>query len=340
MNRNDGAPLRFGLVGAGAIAQAYAQACEKTEEVMLVGVADCRPDAAAGFAAATRCAAFDSLAEMAGEIELDAVLCCTPPAAHEDVCCEAIDYGLHVLCEKPLAIDSAAAERMIDAATERGVAFTMASKFRYVADVVRAKALAQSGAIGELVLFENVFTGRVDMSRRWNSNPQIAGGGVLIDNGTHSVDVTRYFLGELVEVQAMEGRRIQDLPVEDTAKMFVTSRAGVLGSIDLSWSVSKELPYFIAIYGSGGTILVGWRESKFRRTGDAEWTLFGNGYDKVAAFRGQIENFTRAVRGEEPLRVSAIDALASVQVIEAAYRSMARGGWERIVDEMTVVASN
>jgi predicted dehydrogenase len=332
---NSPAPIRFGLVGAGAIAQAYAQAFERTSEAVLAAVADCRMEAATAMAESAGCASFASVDEMLDEMELDALLCCTPPATHRDVCCLAVARGLHVLCEKPLSISSRAAEQMIDVAAAHEVQFTMASKFRYVDDVVRAKSLIDSGVVGDVVLFENVFTGRVDMSRRWNSDPRVAGGGVLIDNGTHSVDVSRFFLGELVEVQAMEGRRIQDLPVEDTAKMFVTSRTGVLGSIDLSWSVSKELPYFIAIYGSGGTILVGWRESKYRRTGDAEWTVFGNGYDKFAAFQGQLENFARAVHGREPLRVTPSDALASVQVIEAAYRSMARGGWEPILDDVS-----
>jgi predicted dehydrogenase len=227
---------------------------------------------------------------------------------------------------------------MIAAAEARSLHFTMASKFRYVADVQKAKELIANGTIGEVVLFENVFTGRVDMSTRWNSNPEIAGGGVLIDNGTHSVDVARFCLGELTEVQAMEGNRIQLLPVEDTAKMFIRSRKGVLGSIDLSWSVSKELPYFIAVYGSEGTILVGWRESKFRRAGDADWTVFGAGYDKFAAFRGQIENFAGVVRGEESLVVTPEDALASVQVIEAAYRSLARGAWEPITEPTAELA--
>ena len=161
---------------------------------------------------------------------------------------------------------------------------------------------------------------------------------MLIDNGTHSVDVARFCLGELAEVQAMEGNRIQLLPVEDTAKMFIRSRKGVLGSIDLSWSVSKELPYFIAVYGSEGTILVGWRESKFRRAGDAEWTVFGAGYDKFVAFRGQIENFAAAIRGEEALVVTPEDALGSVQVIEAAYRSLARGAWEPIAEPTAELA--
>jgi predicted dehydrogenase len=332
---NDSAPndpVRFGLVGAGAIAQAYAQAFGQTKKAVLTAVADCRPTAAEALAAAAGCSAFESAEAMAESADLDAVIVCTPPVTHRDICCDLLERGLHVLCEKPLAIDSAGAMEMISAADLRGLVFTMASKFRYVADVAQAKALIANGVIGEVVLFENVFTGRVDMTNRWNSDPAVAGGGVLIDNGTHSVDVTRYCLGELAEVQAMEGHRIQFLPVEDTAKMFVRSRDGVLGSIDLSWSVSKELPYFIAVYGSAGTILVGWRESKYRRTGDADWTVFGSGYNKVEAFKRQIENFAGAVRGEEALVVTPEDALASVQVIEAAYRSLARGSWEPIVE--------
>lgn len=323
-------PFRYGLVGAGAIAQAYVQAFSRSPQVVLAAVADCRRDAAEKLAGAAGCPAFLDVESMVDQADLDAAIVCTPPATHRDVCCRLLDAGLNVLCEKPLAVDSASARAMIDAADARGLAFTMASKFRYVADVIRAKSLIAEGIIGEVVLFENVFTGRVDMTQRWNSDPKIAGGGVLIDNGTHSVDVTRYFLGALAEVQAMEGHRIQDLPVEDTAKMFVRSRAGVLASIDLSWSVSKEIPYFIAVYGSQGALLVGWRESKYRRTGDSEWTVFGAGYDKVAAFQRQLENFAAAVRGDEELAVTPADALASVHVIEAAYRSLSRGAWEPI----------
>jgi predicted dehydrogenase len=325
-------PIRFALVGAGAIAQAYGQAFAQSSRAQLAAVVDCRPEAAAALAAAAGCPAFDSVAAMAAAVAVDAAIVCTPPATHRDVCCDLIQRGLHVLCEKPLAIDSTSACEMIAAAEVHNVVFTMASKFRYVADVNQAKALIAAGTIGEVVLFENVFTGRVDMTSRWNSDPLVAGGGVLIDNGTHSVDVARYCLGELVEIQAMEGHRIQELPVEDTAKMFVRSRAGVLGSIDLSWSVSKELPYFIAVYGSSGTLLVGWRESKYRTATSSDWTVFGAGYNKVDAFKRQIENFAGAVRGEEPLVVTAEDALASVQVIEAAYRSLARGSWEPIIE--------
>ena len=109
--------------------------------------------------------------------------------------------------------------------------------------------------------------------------------------------------------------------------MFVRSQGGVMGSIDLSWSLNKEQPSYISIYGSYGTVLVGWKESKYRRSTDDNWIVFGRGYDKIDAFRRQIDNFARALQGEETLLISPKDALASVEVIEAGYEALWRNGW-------------
>jgi predicted dehydrogenase len=241
-----------------------------------------------------------------------------------------LERGIHVLCEKPLSIDVASARLMVEAAKKAGVKLTMASKFRYVDDVVRAKSIVSSGILGEIILFENVFASRVDMSRRWNANPEVSGGGVLIDNGTHSVDLMRYFLGPLAEVQVVEGKRVQGLTVEDTIRIFVRSASGVMGSIDLSWSIDKELDSYINIYGSHGTIFVGWKESKYRQSSSRDWVVFGKGYDKVQAFRRQIANFSRAILGEESLLITAEDALASVEVIEAAYGALRKNNWTMV----------
>jgi predicted dehydrogenase len=203
----------------------------------------------------------------------------------------------------------------------------MGSKFRYVEDVIRAKSIVTSGILGEVILFENAFTSRVDMASRWNSNPKISGGGVLIDNGAHSVDIMRYFLGPIGDVQVVEGKRVQGLSVEDTVRVFVRSRAGVMGNVDLSWSINKELDSYINIYGSNGTISVGWKESKYRQSSSRDWVVFGKGYNKVQAFRSQLDNFARSIVGEEMLLITAEDALASVQVIEAAYASLKQHNW-------------
>lgn len=304
-----------------------------TDSADLVAVADVRHEAAVALAQAHDARAYSDYRAMIESERIDAAIVSTPPQTHPDICIELMERGIHVLCEKPLAIDSRSAERMLDAAQRCEVKFTMASKFRYVDDVLRAKAIVTSGILGDIILLENTFAGHVEMKHRWNSNPEISGGGVLIDNGTHSVDIVRYFLGPLAEVQAVEGKRIQDIPVEDTVRLFVRTQKNEMGSIDLSWSLNKQSPYYISIYGAEGTVLVGWKDSRYRRTSDQDWIVFGQGYNKFQAFRSQIDNFVGAIHGEETLRIKPIDALASVIVVEAAYEALWRDSWVPISRE-------
>lgn len=324
--------VNFVLIGAGGIAQSYAQAFEKHPEAKLVAVADVRHDAAKAMAERFGCPAFPSYQDLLLEgLSFEAVVICTPPNTHEEITTAFAHRGHHVLCEKPFTLTPASARRMAAEAHANNVLLTMASKFRYVEDVIKAKSIVASGILGEIVLFENAFTARVDMANRWNSNPAVSGGGVLIDNGTHSVDLMRYFLGPLSEVHCVEGKRVQGLPVEDTVRVFVRSECGVMGSVDLSWSVNKELDWYLNIYGSNGTVQVGWKQSRYRQASSRDWIVFGTGYDKHQAFRSQLTNFARAIRGKEQLLITWEDALASVDVIEAAYASLRAAPWTGVV---------
>jgi predicted dehydrogenase len=319
--------LRFGMVGAGAIAHSYLQAFEHCEEAKLVAVADYRIDAAQRIAEQMRCPSYDRVERMVQDCKLDAAIVCTPPVTHPDICIHLLENKINVLCEKPFSIEEQEAQKMLDAAKRSGVRLTMASKFRYVEDVVRAKSIVASGVLGDLILFENVFASRVDMASRWNSRPEISGGGVIIDNGTHSVDLMRYFLGPLAEVHAFEGRRSQGLLVEETATLFVRSVSGVICSIDLSWSITKQRNSYLDIYGSRGAISIGWKKSSHLDFSHGEWVVFGHGYNKVQAFRSQIENFSRAIRGEESLLITGEDAIASVDIVESAYKALRQNQW-------------
>jgi predicted dehydrogenase len=331
-------PLRIGLIGAGAIAQTYAQAAAVCPAVQFVGVADVRETNAQEMAEKLGCAAFPNHEAMFSQTQCDAVVICAPPITHADLCEWFLQRNVHVLCEKPLAPNVTDCQRIVDAAHASSALLTMASKFRYVEDVACAKKLLNDGLIGEVVLFENAFTSRVDMVNRWNSNPAISGGGVLIDNGTHSVDIMRFLLGPLAELQVIEGLRVQPISVEDTVKIYLKSEAGVMGSVDLSWSINKELSDYIRIYGSEGTISIGWKESKYRRATDKEWTVFGRGYDKVQAFSSQLTNFARAARGLEPLEITLDDAIASVEVVDAAYRALLSAKWLPITRQLVPAA--
>lgn len=325
-------PVSFVIVGAGGISRAYAQAFAEGLPFPLVGVADIRPDAARDVAAIAGARAFDCVDRMIAELQPTAAVVCTPPSTHPEICIRLMQRGVHVLCEKPLAISFGEALRMAETAERCHVLFSMGSKFRFTADVQKAREIIHAGTIGDIILFENTFAGFVDMSRRWNSQPEISGGGVLIDNGTHSVDILRYLLGTITELQVVEGRRIQNLPVEDTACLFARTASGATASIDLSWSMNKVSPSYISIYGSRGALFVGWKESRYRTADAADWTVFGGGYDKTAAFSSQLRNFAGAIRGTENLVVTPADAIASVAAIETAYAALRSERWHPVTD--------
>jgi predicted dehydrogenase len=332
MTELPGGELKVGLIGAGGIAQAYLRVFEGLPGARITAVADPRARAASTVAEAVRGTAYPSHRALLEDADVDAVLVCTPPITHPEIVLQAIGRGLHVMCEKPLAIDVASASTMVKSAEQAGVVFTMAAKFRFVDDVIRARQIVGSGILGELMVLENAFASRVDMSRRWNADPTISGGGVLIDNGTHSVDIVRYFLGPIAQVMAVEGKRVQHLPVEDTASMLLRTPDGVLGTVDLSWSVDRVTDTYLTLYGSEGTVSVGWKGARYRQASSPEWVAFGDGYDKHACMGAQVANFCAAIRGEETLAVTADDAIASVAVIEAAYVALERSDWIAVRD--------
>jgi predicted dehydrogenase len=326
--------LRFALIGAGGIAQAYAQAFNESECCDLVAVADVRAESAAALAETVGGRSYnDYITLYENEGSLDAVIISTPPKSHPEIACYFMERGLPVLCEKPLCLTVPEAEKMIAMAEKMGVLFTMASKFRYCDDVIKAKGILASGTLGEVVQFENAFTAKVDMSNRWNSDKEVSGGGVLIDNGTHSVDIIRYFLGGIESVLAVDTGSTQGLSVDENVKMFAKTKGDITASVDLTWGINKELPYFISIYGTRGTLHIGWRESKYKLHSSPDWTVFGSGYDKVASFRGKIENFSHALRRQEELFIKPSDALASVKVIEAAYKSLHQNLWQPVIEK-------
>jgi len=319
--------VKFAIIGAGAIAQSYAKAFVLSTSARVVAVADPHVDAGRRLAAELSAKRFTSHSTLLAALDFDAALICTPPATHYPIALDLIQRGKHLLCEKPLSIDVLSARHMLNAAREAGVTITMASKFRYVEDVIHARRLMETGLIGEILSLENTFTSHVDMTKRWNSNPAVSGGGVIIDNGTHSVDIVRFLCGPIVTIAASEAARTQRLAVEDTAHLVARTNHNVLASIDLSWSLNKHNDSYVSVCGSGGTISLDWSGSKYRSIHGDTWVRFGTGYDKVQALGAQLDNFCRAVQGLEPLCITPEDALASVETVAAAYTSLRSHRW-------------
>ena len=238
-----------------------------------------------------------------------------------------IERGVPVLCEKPLAIDGASAVAICDAADRHGGdghGIEVPVRRRRYPDKVadRLRHPRRHSAVRKCLHVENRYVEalelRSDHERRRRSDRQ--------RHAFHRH--SRYLLGPISEVLAIEGKRTQSPAVEDTVNLFLRTQSGTIATVDLSWNLNKELDTYVRIYGTNGTIFVGWRESKFRQASSPDWIVYGKGYDKVAAFRRQVD-FCNRIIGTEPLLISNEDAVASVMVIKAtrlAYRGRLGGG--------------
>jgi predicted dehydrogenase len=322
--------VKFGLIGCGRISQVHLQCLSKEPLAKLVAVADTDKKASSSTAEAFGVKGFQDAAEMINAMKLDAVIVCTPPSSHRPLSELALGSGVHVLCEKPLSLSAEDAQAIIETAKRSNKVLMMASKFRYVQDIIRAKNIMESGILGEIILFENEFCSRVDMKNRWNAKAEVAGGGVLIDNGSHSVDIVRYLIGPIVDLKALYGKKWQQLEVEDTCRLFVRCFDGTMASIDLSWSIHKENPYFIHVYGTAGTLEIGWKNGRYRQSEKLDWVVFGSGYDKFQAVGAQLHNFIRTIHGEDHPVITPEDAIESVRVVQSAYRSANHDQWEKV----------
>jgi predicted dehydrogenase len=323
--------VRFAIVGTGAIAAAHACAIRSVASAQLAGVTDIDATIGRAFAGAWEAPFCESLDALLESVRPDVVVICTPPSTHPELALAAIAAGCHVLCEKPLAVDVCSATAMLDAAAEAGLILTMATKFRYVTDVIRARNMIKLGALGEIHLIANEFRSPVSMEKRWNSNPALSGGGVLIDNGTHSIDILRYLAGPLDSVSVTAESSQGALGVEDNARLLGRFSYGAFARVELSWARPAVSPYFVQIIGSQGRALIGWKESKYRLDPARDWQPLGTGYDKLSAFERQYENLVDVIAGRATIEVGREDALCSVRAIAAGYASMRHGGW-RMVD--------
>jgi len=148
----------------------------------------------------------------------------------------------------------------------------------------------------------------------------------------------RDFVIEAFNVATVAPFGAQGLAVEDTARLFVRAACGIMGTIDLSWSINKELDWYVTVYGTHGVVQVGWKLSRYKKLG-GDWTVFGHGYDKVQAFRSQVNNFAAAIRGQEPLVITWEDAVASVEVITAAYQSLRAAPWTGVSQDSPLTST-
>jgi predicted dehydrogenase len=244
--------MRFGLIGAGAIGKIRADALDRSPVCELVAVADLdEARARAAGRGARYCSDADA---MIAASDVDAVIISTPPPLHEPLAVAAASAGKHVLVEKPMAANPEACLRMISAAAKAGTLLTVGYNHRYFDALKLVRDVVRSGDIGTLS-HVRAYTGHSGLSEfkaPWMYDKEVMGGGALMDNGTHMIDLVRYIVGDPIEVYGFATRKVWDLGVEDEGIALIRTADGATASIEASWHEWRGYRFHIEAYGDRG----------------------------------------------------------------------------------------
>jgi perosamine synthetase len=311
---------RVGVVGCGQMGRWHLDAYKLNPNVEVVAFADTDFEKAEEFAKEVAGQGYASHREMIANVKLDGVSICTVPSTHKDIALDLLEAGINVLCEKPLALSVAQAKEMTDLAKQKNLLLLTAFKFRFFDEVLEAKALLEKGVLGRIFNFRLMFGGNVDAAGLWYSRKEISGGGVVIDNASHAVDLVRYLFGEIQTISA-QMKNFQNIDVEDTAKLTLSMKEGFFGTIDLSWDISIPSKAYLEIYGEGGTILLNPSGITYKLKTWTEWKTIPNVDSGITAFARQTKHFVDSIADKSPTILNNEDGLMSQFLIEAAYES-------------------
>jgi predicted dehydrogenase len=324
-------PLWVAQIGAGKIGGRRAAVFPK-----VATVADIDLDRAKTLAAQCGARALTDWEEAIGDKRVRIVSIATTNNMLSVVAKRALEIGKHVLVEKPAALASSELEPLVRLARERGLVYQAGFNYRFHPAMERAKSLLGEGAIGRLLhgSARHGHGGRLGLEHEWRARPELAGGGELLDQGVHLIDLVRWFSGDnVVGVQAELRTDFWPIaPLEDHALAWLDLRDGARFSLEVSLTQWKNL-FSFELVGERGAIVI---EGLGGSYGPERLTLirrpeqFGIPEIQTETFAdpdrcwlAQWEEMERAIRcGEEPSG-SAADSLACLRAIEAARLSSA-----------------
>jgi UDP-N-acetyl-2-amino-2-deoxyglucuronate dehydrogenase len=334
----------FGIVGCGVIAPFHAKAIADLPNARLVAFADTAAERARDMASDFGVEALEVDALLARS-DIDVVCICVPSGMHADVGARAAAAGKHVVAEKPIEVTLEAADRLINACQENGVKLSVISQHRWDAGVQSLKQLADSGRLGRLVLGDAIVkwyrTQQYYESGDWRGTLKLDGGGALMNQGVHYVDLLQWVMGPVEHVFARTRTSAHEhIEVEDIAVAVLSFAGGAVGVLECSTAVYPGLSERLEVTGTGGTAIVEAGELKLRELKEekGETSPYGgkatassqdparaassNPADiSYAGHREQLRDMLDAIdTGREPA-IDGAEARKPLEIILAAYES-------------------
>lgn len=337
-------PVRVGVIGAGLIGRLRARAVGQVPGLRLAAVADTRMELVRHVVGSRKdVAIFSDGAALAVDPNVDAVIVATPPNSHRPLGLACLDAGKHVLCEKPLAPTPADCEELVLAADRAGVRLSTGFNLRYTRAARRARQLFDEGAIGALdyVRAYHGHPGGSEFTHDWVFDREVTGGGALMDNGIHLIDLVRWFLGGAAEVTGYATNHVWHKPgCEDNGFLLLKNAEDRVALFQASWTEWRGYHYRVELYGTDGFIRFGYpplhlvhgsrtangrvRKRRyifpsyqiFERVRGWEWGL-------VETLAGELTDWATAIGGGPEAPASGHDGLEAVRIAHAARRCFA-----------------
>lgn len=330
----------FGICGCGGVSDVHAQAIQSIPGARLIGFHN-RTQPRAEQQAERYGVSWDlDLDRFLKRPGMDAVSICTPSGTHGHLGMLAARAGKHVMVEKPIEVNLEKGRRLIDTCQQSGVRLGVIFQSRFLPAVQSIRALVQDGALGKLLLGEAAvkWFRRPDyfQAGRWRATWALDGGGALINQAIHSIDLLQYLVGRPKSVFGFAKKLLHDsIEAEDTAAAVIEFSCGALGMVQGATSLRPGFPRRLELFGEKGSVLLegdeiarwdvpGMPDGKGVRTvaeSQSTHSFSASMKSEVANHRRQFQDFIGAIREERPPLVDGEEGLKALEIVLAVYRS-------------------
>ena len=252
--------LQFGMVGCGVIGPTHAEAIASLPDAQLAAVTDINPARAQKLAAPYGATPYTDLQEMLNRERLDVVIVCTPSGMHREHACQVMRTGRHVIVEKPMEISLAAIDEMLRVQQETGVKLAVISQHRFDPASRQVHDLLEEKVFGRLVLGNVIVPWWRSQayydSGAWRGTWELDGGGVLMNQTIHSIDLLQWFMGPVKSIYAYTGTLAHRMETEDVAVAVLRFASGALGAIAATTGAYPGVTTRVEVFGDKGSAVI------------------------------------------------------------------------------------
>ncbi|MDH4277000.1 MAG: Gfo/Idh/MocA family oxidoreductase [Acidimicrobiia bacterium] len=333
--------LRAAVVGAAFAGTLHAESLIATREVDVVGVVSATEVSRVAFVDRFGGHGYQNVEDLLVDQRLDVISLALPNRFHADIAVAAAERGVAVISEKPLAMNLAEADRMIDACEAAGVPLLYAEQLCFAPRYVRVKELIRSGSLGDIIQI-NHWERHGGPHARWFHDPDLSGGGVLLDMGCHGIEVARWLLDKepASSVHARLGiHKHTEGVVDDHALVTLRFESGSLAVVDSSWAAPGGIDERIEILGTKGTVSadlargqsllvysdVGVDYAAEKVEHERGWFWVAHNEAHAWGWHGEFAHFVDVLRGRADPVETGHDGREVLEIVMAAYRSASEG---------------